>query len=458
MKSVGGGQATPPGGYGLSDHIARTLRFAFPAMLGRTGLIALITVDTVMTGHAGARELAYYGLSLAPFQILMVTGIGLLAGTPVLVAQRDGAGRSASCGAVWRVGLLLGGALGVVGGFALTFGEPLYLALHQTPEMAAGAADALRMHAWGLPAMMLYLATAFFMEGIGRPAPGMVAALIANLVNLALNWLLIGGELGAPAMGASGAALATSLSRWVMLASLLGYVLLMGEGRRYGVWAGVRDGTRSLRQALRLGTPLAMTTGLEVGAFSLVASFAGRLGDVPMASYQAALNVLALAFMLSLGLAAAAAVRVANAVGRHDGAGMAVAAWVALGLNAALMLVLATGISLFSGPLAALYSSDPAVRSLTAVALYVIAVMIVVDGAQAVLATSLRAVSDVFLPLGIFGLSFWGLGVPLAYVLGLRAGYGVPGLLAAMTLALALASLALAVRFHLLSRRSVRPM
>ncbi len=458
MESVGGGQAPPSGGYSLSEHIARTLKFAFPAMLGRAGLVALITADTVMTGHASARDLAYYGLSLAPFHIIMVTGIGLLAGTPVLVAQRDGAGRSETCGAVWRVGLLLGGAFGCLGAVALCFGEPLFLALEQTPEMAAGAAEALAMHAVGLPAIMLFLATGFYMEGIGRPAPGMVAALIANLVNLALNWLLIGGELGAPALGASGAALATSLSRWVMLAVLLGYVLCMKDGRRYGVRGGVRDGARTLRQSLRLGTPLAMTTGLEVAAFSLVASFAGRLGDVPMASYQAALNVLALVFMLSLGLAAAAAVRVANAVGRHDSTGMAVAAWVALGLNSALMLAIAAGIALLAGPVAALYSSDPAVRALTAVALYVIAVMIILDGAQAVLATSLRAVSDVLVPLAIFGLTFWGFGVPLAYVLGLRAGYGVPGLLVAMTLALALASLALALRFHLLSRRTVRPM
>ena len=91
------------------------------------------------------------GLSLAPFMILMVVGIGMLAGTPILTAQRDGAGQCETCGAIWHVGLLLAGGMGVIGGLLLLAGEPLFLALEQSPAMAAGAASALTMHALGLP-------------------------------------------------------------------------------------------------------------------------------------------------------------------------------------------------------------------------------------------------------------------------------------------------------------------
>ena len=190
MTSVRSGQAPPAGGYGLSQHIARTLRLAIPAMLARAGMLILITVDSVMTGRAGAAELAHYGLSMAPFLVIMVFGIGLLAGTPILTAQRHGADRPETCGAIWRVGLVMGGALGLVGGLALLAGEDLFLLFGQSPDMAAGAAAALSMHALGLPAVLLYLATIFFLEGISRPVPGMVIALSVNLLNAGLNWLL----------------------------------------------------------------------------------------------------------------------------------------------------------------------------------------------------------------------------------------------------------------------------
>lgn len=458
MKPVPGGQAPPAGGYGLSQHITRTLRLAVPAMLARAGSLILITVDTVMTGHAGAAELAHYGLGLAPFLVLMVVGIGLLAGTPVLAAQRDGAGRPETCGAVWRVGLVMGGTLGGFGGLLLLAGEPLFLMLGQSPDMAAGAASALAMHALGLPAMLLFLATTFFLEGISRPSPGMFIAFGANFVNVGLNWLLIEGNGGAPAMGAAGAALATSMTRWIMFAVIAGYVLTMRDGRRFQVRGGLRGQEETVRKALRLGAPLAVTTGLEVSAFSLVATFAGRMGEAAMAGYQASMNVVTLIFMLSIGLAAATAVRVANAVGRRDPTGMVRAGWTGVGLNLAIMLSLCFGLWIAPGPVAAFYSDDPAVRAVTLAGLHVVAVMIIVDGLQAILASSARAIGDVLVPMGIFALAFWLIGVPLAYWVGLNAGYGVPGLMAAMTLGLGLAAAALGVRFHVVARRGVRPL
>lgn len=342
MTSVRSGQAPPAGGFSLSQHIVRTLRLAVPAMLARAGMLILITVDSVMTGHAGAAELAHYGLSMAPFIVIMVIGIGLLAGTPILTAQRHGADRPEACGAVWRVGLVMGGVLGFVGALALLAGEPLFLLFGQSPEMAAGAAAALTMHAWGMPGILLFLATAFFLEGISRPVPGMVIALSVNVLNVALNWLLIEGNWGLPAMGAGGAAFATSVSRWVMFAAIAAYVLMMRDAKDFAVWGGLRGQEETIRKALRLGTPLALTTGLEVSAFAFVATFAGRLGEVAMAGYQASMNITSLVFMLSIGLAAATAVRVANAIGRNDGQGMRMAAWTGIGMTVGLLLLLST--------------------------------------------------------------------------------------------------------------------
>jgi MATE family multidrug resistance protein len=136
---------------------------------------------------------------------------------------------------------------------------------------------------------------------------------------------------------------------------------------------------------------------------------------------------------------------------------MARAGWTGLGLVLGLMLLLSFGLWAAPGPVANLYSDDPAVRTVMLAALSVVAAMIIADGAQAVLASAARAIGDVLVPLGLFGVSFWLLGVPLAFWLGLRAGYGVPGLLAALSVGLVLASLALGIRFWLTVRRGVQP-
>ena len=136
---------------------------------------------------------------------------------------------------------------------------------------------------------------------------------------------------------------------------------------------------------------------------------------------------------------------------------MARAGWTGVGLVLGLMLLLSLGLWAVPGPVAALYSDDPAVRAVMLAGLSVVAVMIIADGAQAVLASATRAIGDVLVPLGLFGVSFWLLGVPLAFWLGLRADYGVPGLLVAMALGLALAALALGIRFWVTVRRDVRP-
>jgi MATE family multidrug resistance protein len=457
MTGVHSTGAPAAGGYTLLDHALRTLRFAIPIMLARAGSLILVTVDTVMTGRAGAEELAHYGLSLAPFVFLMVLGIGLLIGVVILTAQRDGAGRPESCGAVWRNGMALAGGLGLLGGLLLLAGEPVFLLLGQSPTMAAGAAEALAMSAVGLPAILLYIATVFFLEGIGRPAPGMVVALSANLVNAGLNWLLIEGQWGLPAMGASGAALATSLTRWLMFAVLAVYVLKMAGNRRYGVRGGLKDTEETARKLFRLGAPLAITTALEVGAFSMVATFAGRMGETNMAGYQVAMNVVTLVFMLSLGFAGATSVRVANAVGRGDSSGIRLAGWMGSGLDLTLMVLLALAIWAAPGPLAAFYTDDPAVQAVAIAGLAVITVMILVDGTQVVLLSATRAMGDVLVPMGIYAVTLWIIGVPLAFVLGVQAGFGVVALFGSMTLALALTSVSLALRFHVIARRGVRP-
>lgn len=441
----------------IAQHIRRTLALAFPVMVARAGLLIMVAVDTIMTGHAGATELAYYAISMAPQTTMMTVGIGLLVGTVVLTAQADGAGRTADCGRIWRLGLLNAAGLGAIYWVVLQWGEAILLLLGQEPGIAAGGGRTLLMFAPGMPAILLFVATSFFLEGIARPRAGMVVSLSANLVNAGLNWLLIFGHLGLPAMGAAGAALATTVTRWLMVAAMVAYILLRIDSARYGIRAPLKGYFGTARKLLLLGLPLALATGFETSAFATNAIFAGWMGEAALGGYQIALNFLALIYMLTIGLATATAVRVANAVGRQDPVGMGRAGWVGTGLVVALMLVVALLILLGRGGIASLYTSDAAVRSVALAALAIAAWMVIVDGAQGVLMGALRGAADVVVPTAMYFVSFWGLTVPLAYWLGVSAGHGVEGLMWAAFAGLAAATLLLGLRFHGLTGRDIRP-
>lgn len=441
----------------LGHHVSRTLALAVPVMLSRAGLIIMVVIDTVMVGHAGGQELAVYGISLAPQTALMVTGIGLLVGTVVLTAQADGAGRPELTGRIWRLALIIAAGLGLLSGLVLLGGEAILLALGQEPNIARGGGGALTMFAPGMPAILMYVATTSFLEGIGRPNAGMMIALIANLAKVPLNWMLIFGELGAPAMGAEGAALSMTITRWLMLAAIVIYVLLMPERRRFGVRAPLAGHFHYVGKLLRIGAPLAVGAALETTAFSAMAIFAGWLGETPLAAFQITLNVVTLCFMLTLGISTATAVRVANAVGRGDQHGIAMAGWVGTALVAVVMLVLAVGLYLLQVPIAAAYTDDAAVRALAVTALGIAAPLLIVDGLQGVLMGAVRGAADVLVPTALHAFSFWGVTVPLGYLFGIGLGLGLMGLMYALVIGLIVASALLGGRFHVISRRHIRP-
>ncbi len=439
----------------LKDNVIRTIALALPVMAARLGLILLVTVDSVMTGRYSAEALAHYGISTAPHIFLLVVGIGLLVGTIVLVGQADGAGRPEACGGIWRRSLLIAAVLGSVWAVVLMFGESILLLLGQSESMAAGGGAALTSFAVGMPALLMYVSTSFFLEGVGRARAGMLIALGANFVNGGLNWLLIGGNLGFPEMGAAGAALATSITRWVMLAALIGYVLSMADRARYGVGVADNLGFQTTMRLLRLGAPFSVATGLEAGAFATIATFAGRMGEVEMAAFQACMNVVSFAFMLAIGLSTATSVRVANAVGRNDRAGLAMSGWLGLALVLAMMFLAGLVVISLREPIAAIYTEEESVRALAQLGLFWVAAILMFDGAQAVLMGAHRGAADVMVPTGMQGFSFWVVAVPLAYLLGLHLNLGVPGLFAAIFAATAVAAVLLSGRFAVLSRRPV---
>ena len=440
----------------LRAHLRETMRLAFPVMLARLGVLTIITMDTAMSGHASGADLAWYSVAIAPQIPLMLVGIGLLMGTIVMTAQAVGAGTPERCGAIWRTALAHAAVAGVVMAAACGFGEAFLRAAGQPEDIAVGGGRVLVAIGFGIPGVLLYVATSFFLEGIGRPVPGMVIIIAANILNVGLNWLLIFGHGGFPAMGAEGAAIASSIVRWCMFAAAALYVLRYVNRRRFGITAAADSAERLGPRIRRIGLPMGIAHGLEASAFAAMTLIAGLLGTAVVGGYSIPMNLLALAFMGAIGLSTAASVRVGNAVGRGDPAGVRWSGWVAVGVAAVYLAAIAVVFALVPGPLAALYTADAAVLAIAVPTILAGAVAAIPDGVQGVLMGALRGASDVWPATFLYVFSFWVVMVPLGYWLAIPRGLGAPGLMIAVVAGATVAALLLGWRFRVVSARAVR--
>jgi MATE family multidrug resistance protein len=439
----------------LGEHVRRTVALAPPVMLARLGLVVTITVDTAMVGRVGGGELAAYAISMAP-QIIMVTiGAGLLTGTVVLTAQADGAGEALRSGVILRFALLIAAIMGLCFAAILALGDGLLRTLGQSAELSASGGRVLEMWALGMPGLTLFMAASFFLEGLSRPRAGMIVMLGANLLNFALNWLLIYGHAGFPEMGAAGAALATSITRWAMFVAIALYIWFGIDHARYGMREGTGGDWRIAKRLMALGAPFGLGIGIETTAFATIATFAGWLGNLPLAAYHTAINFNALIYMLALGLSTATAVRVGNAIGRGDATGMRMAGWVGTGLVLVPMSAAALLVAVLPETVVGFYTTDPAVIPFALAALAIIPAVCISDGVQAVLMGAVRGAADIWVPNAIYAFSFWVLGVPLAWWWGVHHQGGAPALLWTASLGLTLSAILFAWRFHVLSRRHI---
>jgi MATE family multidrug resistance protein len=427
-------------GLRLKGHLWPTLKLAGPVVVARSGVLIMMTVDTAMTGSAGAEELAWFGIGLSPTIALTLLGLGFLLGVTILTSQAEGAGESERTGVIWKTGLWHAIPMGVLFAVICLFGEELLLLIGQSPELSAGGGRVMQLLGYGMPGVMIFVTCSFFLEGLSRPLPGMLIMLAANIVNFALNWLLIHGNGGFEPMGAEGAAIATTIARTMTAVVILVYIWWMRDGQRYGVRTArsSRDAGRRMR---RLGYPMGLAMFVEVAAFMAMTQFAGFLGNDGLAGYQIAHNLVALVFMSAIGLGAATSVRVGNAVGRGDRTDVQGAAAAGILLVVVVMAALGSLFLLIPGTLVSVYSSGQAVAAFALPALAVAGTMMVFDGAQAVMVNALRSMGDVWFPMAAQILAFWLLASPVAWYLAFEAGYGTAGLMGGIYAGVVIASI-----------------
>jgi MATE family multidrug resistance protein len=297
------------------------------------------------------------------------------------------------------------------------------------PDIERMTQPYLSVVSWRVCPLLLYAACRRYLQGIGLVRPISFALVSANIVNAFVNYTLIYGAFGAPAMGIVGAAWATVLSRVYMLAVLV-FVIWQHGRRSSQTVRSSYDGIHAARlsQLFWLGLPAALQVTLEVGVFAAATALAGRLDPVSLASHQIVLNIAGTTFMVPLGVASAAAVLVGHAVGRRDDHGARRAGWTAIAIVAVVMLPGAFAMIFVPGLLLRPFTSDAAVIQTAAQLLIVAAVFQVFDGLQVVSTGALRGLGDTRTAMrwSLFG--HWAVGLPLAYVSCFVLGWGVTGL------------------------------
>jgi MATE family multidrug resistance protein len=258
--------------------------------------------------------------------------------------------------------------------------------------------------------------------------PLIIALVIANIINAIGNWILIYGNLGAPAMGVEGSAWATTLARAWMALFLSAVIWRVHRRRPHVAHVGWSFDADRIGRLVGLGFPAASQVALEVGVFSAVTALAGKLDPVSSGAHQIALNLAALAFMVPLGLSSAGAVRVGHAIGAGDQARAVRAGWTALATGIAIMIAMGITLFLLSTRLVSGFTTDTRVVAIGSRLLLIAGAFQLFDGTQAVVTGVLRGIGETRMPMIINIIGHWVLGLPVGYVLCFRQQWGVFGL------------------------------
>ena len=439
-KDTGQSAATPQHvAWNPRSEIRSLLTLAIPVVLSELAWMLMSVVDTIMVGRLSPEAIGAVGLSSSLYYAPALFGIGLLLGLDTLISQAYGRGDYDDCHRSLAQGVYL----------AAAFTLPVMLLVHVLPKfltawgvnavIAAQASAYLRILNWSTLPLLVYGAFRRYLQSIGVVRPVTFALVTANLVNWAGNWALIYGRSGLPAMGVRGSALSTGAARCYMAACLI-FIAWRHEARRghplFTRWPGP-DWAR-IKRLLRLGFPAAVQIVFEVGAFGAATVIAGKLNPEALAAHYIALNCASITYMVPLGISAAAAVAVGHAIGAGDPARARRAGWLAIGIAAAFMAVMAVVLIGVPRLILRIYTSDAGVIQIGVPLLALAAAFQIFDGTQSTTTGALRGLGQTRTPmlLNLFG--YWIVGLPLGYALCFHFGWSIFGVWIGLTLALIL--------------------
>ena len=421
----------------VSAELRRLIVLATPIVVTQLGTMMMGVVDMVMVGGLGKDALAAAALGNVWTMGTLIIGMGVTLGMDPLLTQAHGAGDGRSVGLTMQRGLVVA-ALASLPTMLLWFwtGPALVLA-GQSPVLAGMAHDYVIVQLPSAFGFLGFTVLRSYLQGRSIVAPALWITLLANILNAAINWVLIFGHLGFPALGLTGAGIATGVTRVLMFVALA--LLIWRTGLHHGAWqpwSRAAFAPAGLRAIALLGIPVGLQLGLEMWAFQTATLFAGWLGEVELAAHTIVINLASLSFMVPLGISMAAVTRVGNLLGVGDRAAAQRASWIALGMGAGVMCVSSICFVVLRWALPRAYTTDPTVIVGAASLLPIAAAFQLFDGMQVVGGGILRGMGRTR-PAAWFNLlGYYVLGLPLALYLAFETSMGVAGIWWGLTLGL----------------------
>jgi MATE family multidrug resistance protein len=423
------------------------VRLSAPVALTQVGLMMTGVIDTLMVSRLGVAELAASALGNMWQWTFLSLGLGIVMGIDPLISQTHGRGDGPGTALALQRGVVLALAISVPLTIALFFTREGLVALGQDPALAELADRYNRYKTPTIACFLVYSALRQYLQGRGIMAPATWVMWLGNVLHVLLNWGLIFGRFGMPALGLEGAAIASSITTLALLLGLIVWVQGFGLHREaWRRWDRASFSLPGVLQAARLGVPVGAQFASEAWAFSIATLMAGRLGSEAVGAHQIVLNMAALTFMVPVGISQGTSVRVGNLVGRGDPFAMRRAAAAGMLLAATFMGVSAACFLFFRHELPRLFTSEPAILSIAASILPVAAAFQLADGAQVVAAGILRGLGRTDASAAANVLGFYVLGLPLAYVAAFVWQYGLVGIWCGLALGLLAVAVALLLR------------
>lgn len=427
-----------------------------------TQLLQMATgvLDTIMSGRASAQDLAGVSIGVSLWIPVFLFSLGVLMALTPTVAQARGAGRDEQIAPAVYQAFCIALVTSVLIMLLLINIDPVLRWIGVNDEIRPIASGYLYAVAFGMPGILLFNVLRAYADGLSLTRPAMIATIVSLAVNAPLNYVLIYGKFGFPAMGGVGCGWASMVAMWVSFFTMAGQVAFARGFRSTRLFKHFhRPDWQRVKALLKLGVPIGCTFLVESSMFSVIALFLAVYGAVIVASHQIALNIASLVFMVPLSLGLAMTIRVGFLVGAAQPVAARFSSFAGIGLALVYGTTSALALWLFRDTIVAWYTPETEVQRLAAELLILAAVFQLTDAVQVTCVGALRGYKDTAVPMLVTVVAFWILGLPLGYSLGMTEWFGEPwqakGFWVGLVVGLTAAAICLSHRLNALSRRKI---
>jgi MATE family multidrug resistance protein len=440
----------------MQSEAFKTLRLGFPIIIGELAQMVIHLIDTAMVGAISYKHIAAASLVINVINIPLVLGFGMTISVSQMVSMAHGRNDSNAISHYLFNGFFICTLTAFLISGALVAGSSLLTHLGQDAEVVQLALPFMRLMAWSIIPMLLFITLKQFADGLQITQVAMILSLLAIPVDVFLNWLLIYGNWGFPRLELIGAGWAALITRLLLFFIFTLVVFTHRHFKEYmalikGQWYLKR---RTLNDLLHIGIPSSLQVAFESGAFAVSAIIIGTIGAVAQAAHQIAISCASFTFMVSMGLSQAGSIRVSNAYGRNDWSKIATIGKSSLQLGWIYGSFCALCFGIFRNQLPLIFNNNPQVVQLSSILLICAAIFQISDSTQAISAGLLRGIKDVKLPTILIAVAYWLIGLPLGYLLAVTFKLRTVGMWVGFIAGLTFAGIFLSVRFL---KRSKQP-